>query len=102
MDAHALWDHVARGVWLRFHAVDPQWVPGPLVGSDGGGLRWERLAGWQRGDPRWQIERLDTTDEAPGETAARLEAWLSARRREHDENRLPLSGAWWQDEGSAA
>ena len=89
---HELWDHVAWGVWLRFHAADPSWWTGPIRRDDYCWARWES---WRAGDPRWQIARVDTTDQAPEETAAELAAWFRARQVERDAGTLPLSGRWW-------
>ena len=83
---HQLWDHVAWGVWLRFHAADPAWWAGPI---------WSRWESWKTGDPRWRIERVDTTDQTEAETADALASWFRACRRELDAGTLPLSGRWW-------
>ena len=97
ISAHELWDHVAWGVWLRFHAGDPGWWAGPIRGGGGGddGFAWSRWEAWRAGDPRWSIERVDTTDRAPAETADELAAWFRARQNERDAGTLPLSGRWW-------
>jgi energy-coupling factor transporter ATP-binding protein EcfA2 len=92
---HQLWDHVAWGVWLRFHAVDPRWWAGPLRGGDDDGLSWSRWETWRRGDRRWRIERVDTTGRPAAETAEALSAWFRARQSERDAGTLPLSGRWW-------
>ncbi len=94
LDEHALWNHVVWGVWLRFHAADPRWFPGPLLGDGGGDLRWERWNGWDRDDPRWSIDVIDTTGEEPAATAARLVEWYERRREELRAGMLALSGAW--------
>jgi hypothetical protein len=91
---HQLWDHVAWGVWLRFHAADPSWWTGPIRRGEDGYV-WSRWESWRAGDPRWRIERVDTTDRPPGETARELGAWMRARQAERDAGTLPLSGRWW-------
>ncbi len=91
---HELWDHVAWGVWLRFHAADPSWWTGPIR-RDEDGYDWSRWESWRAGDPRWRIERVDTTGRPPEETAAELAAWFRARQAERDAGTLPLSGRWW-------
>jgi hypothetical protein len=94
---HALWDHVAWGVWLRFHAADPGWWAGPLRGTGDDGLVWRRWGSWRAGDPRWSIERVDTTGREPRETAGSLATWFRARQAERDAGTLPLCGRWWDD-----
>ena len=94
MSPHQLWDHVAWGVWLRFHAADPSWWTGPIRRDDDG-YAWSRWESWQAGDPRWRIERVDTTGRPPAETADELAAWFRARQAERDAGTLPLSGRWW-------
>jgi energy-coupling factor transporter ATP-binding protein EcfA2 len=95
VEPHPLWDHVAWGAWLRFHAADPAWFDGPLRGDGGGGLAWERIERWAAGDLRWRIERVDTTRARPDESAAAVASWLRERQGERDAGVLPLSGRWW-------
>jgi hypothetical protein len=91
---HQLWDHVAWGVWLRFHASDPAWWAGPIR-ADEDGFSWSRWESWRAGDPRWRIDRVDTTGRPPAETARSLAAWFRARQAERDGGGLALSGRWW-------
>ena len=93
---HELWDHVAWGVWLRFHAADPAWWAGPIRAPDDG-LSWSRWESWRAGDPRWRIERVDTTDRPPAETARALAGWFRARQSDLDRGGLALSGRWWDE-----
>jgi hypothetical protein len=91
---HQLWDHVAWGVWLRFHASDPGWWSGPIR-AEADGFAWSRWESWRAGDPRWSIACIDTTGRPPNETAGTLAAWFRARQAERDRGTLPLSGRWW-------
>jgi hypothetical protein len=64
--------------WLRVHAVDPQWSPDVIRDGGAPGMRWERWAGWRRGDPRWREEVIDTTPLSPAQVAAAVARWIRA------------------------
>jgi hypothetical protein len=52
-----------RGVaWQRVHAIDPQWRQDVICGAQVDTMRWERWTNWQRGDPRWRVHVLDSTE----------------------------------------
>lgn len=97
VDEHEIWNHVVWGVWLRCHAADPAWFDGPIRGDGGGDLAWSRWEGWRAGDPRWQIDRFDTTSVTPEMSADEIAAWFRARSAERDTGTLPLAGGWWND-----
>lgn len=64
--------------WQRVHAVDPQWRPDVIREGGAPGMRWERWASWLRGDPRWQVEVIDTTPLSPPEVATAVARWTLA------------------------
>lgn len=98
VERRRLWDFVSWGVWLRFHASDPQTWAGPLRGDgDETWGRWERWERWQAGDPRWSVFRLDTTGEPVERSVERLVAWIEEQRRLLAAGALPLSREWWDD-----
>jgi hypothetical protein len=48
--------------WQRVHAVDPQWCPDVIRQERPGEMQWERWDSWKRGDPRWRVHVIDTTN----------------------------------------
>lgn len=65
--------------WHRMHALDPQWRPdyirSPKAWPE---LKWDRWADWKRGDERWKIEVLDTTNLTIDQVVGGLAEWVAA------------------------
>ncbi len=79
-DGLATQDMLCWAAWQRMHAVDPQWRPDVIQDGSAPEMRWDRWHDWQRGDPRWDVWGLDTT-ELPVETVAeRIAAWVCTER----------------------
>jgi hypothetical protein len=62
--------------WQRVHAVDPQWRQDVICRAELNDMRWERWTGWRRGDPRWSVYVIDTTELRIDEVVARISAWV--------------------------
>jgi hypothetical protein len=75
-------DSLCWAAWLRMHAVDPQWRQDVIKTGGAPGMFWERWDSWQRGDPRWQTFRLDSTELTLEETARQIAAWIEANLAE--------------------
>lgn len=80
--------------WHRVHAWDPQWEPHVITGNGPATHRYDRWRSWQQGDPRWQVDLLDTTRLTTDETLRGLVAWVERKRLEPP----PLAAAthWWE------
>jgi hypothetical protein len=39
-------------------------------------MRWERWTAWERGDPRWHVHIIDTTELTIEQMVGRLVAWV--------------------------
>ncbi|OLB74598.1 MAG: hypothetical protein AUI14_23120 [Actinobacteria bacterium 13_2_20CM_2_71_6] len=50
--------------------------------------------GWRAGDPRWRVQRIDTTGRPVDACAADLEAWIAQQRAAHTAGSLPLARGW--------
>lgn len=74
-------DHLAFAAWMREHAADPGHMPEVLTAAGWEQMRWERWLGWERGDPRWQVEVIDTSNREIGQVAAAALAWATASLR---------------------
>lgn len=66
--------------WLRVHSVDPSWRPDTIQDGAWPELRWDRWAGWKRGDPRWQVTVVDTTARTLAEVAEEIARWVRGCR----------------------
>ncbi len=74
-------DMLNWAAWQRLHAVDPQWRPDVIQQQSAPGMLWARWAGWQRGDPRWQVWLMDTTAPSPKEVAERIADWVHKQQQ---------------------
>ncbi len=68
------------GVWLRMHADDPQWRQDVIRADAWEAMRWERWDTWQRGDPRWDVQAIDTAHRTIEETTEETVSWIARRR----------------------
>jgi hypothetical protein len=66
--------------WHRGHAVDPGWEPHVIDRNGPPTHRYDRWRSWERGDPRWQVLVLDTTDVSVEATLSRLVDWVRDAR----------------------
>lgn len=76
-------DTLNWAAWLRVHAVDPQWRPDVITGSGARDFAWERWANWTEGDPRWQVQRIDTSDLSITAAAKRIAEWAGRAEQDH-------------------
>jgi hypothetical protein len=74
-DPALLPDHIAFADWNRRHARDPQHMQHVLTGDAWEEMAWSRWTGMPTGDPRWQVEVVDTSDLTPEEVGRRVVAW---------------------------
>ena len=82
--------------WHRMHAHDPQWEPLAFTAHCPYPQHLERWNTWERGDTRWQVERVDTTALSVEETVEWLRAWIEARRSAPQA--LTPATRWWEAE----
>jgi hypothetical protein len=89
--------HLAWAAWLREHARDPQWHQDVIRHAYAPPeMRWERWTNWQRGDPRWQCERIDTSDLTIAESAAAVGSWVERQRATRSTGALTRANRWWE------
>ena len=67
--------------WQRMHAVDPQWRPDVIKEDGAPEMRWDRWDTWERGDPRWLVTPIDTTELSIEQVAAEVSLWIEKERR---------------------
>jgi hypothetical protein len=84
------WSH-----WLAGHYDDPQFWLDPILSDEDTRWSWARWRHWTRGDPRWSVLQIDTTDEPVETSVGRLLDWIEDQRRRRASGRLALSGRWW-------
>lgn len=80
--------------WHRMHAWDPQWESRVIAANGPATHRYDRWRDWQQGDPRWQVDLLDTTRLTTDETLRGLVAWVERKRLEP--NPLAAATHWWE------
>jgi hypothetical protein len=62
------------------HAVDPQWRQDVIRDESAPEMCWERWETWLRGDPRWQVQLIDTTAMTIEEVALEVSRWIEKYR----------------------
>jgi hypothetical protein len=72
--ADDLESQLAWAGWLRGHAADPGWRPDVIREDALDGLRWDR------GDPRWRVAVVDSSELSIAEVADEVLAWIDAER----------------------
>ncbi len=81
-DPEALFgDHVAFAAWMRGHAADPSHRPEVLITDSWKEMRWARWRERRRGDPGWNVARIDTSELGLEEVSAAALAWARAALR---------------------
>lgn len=80
--------------WQRMHAWDPQWESHVVTANGPATHRYDRWRSWQQGDPRWQVDLLDTTTLTIDETLHWLTAWVERKRNESVT--LAAANRWWK------
>jgi hypothetical protein len=76
--------------------VDPTWHPGVIAGAPADpDMVWSRWSAWTRGDPRWRVEVVDTSELPVDRVAERLARWIASERALTAAGRHPLGGAEW-------
>jgi len=86
-------DTLCWAVFHRMHALDPQWEQRVIVESELPNWKWQNWTGWQKGDPRWDVQIIDTTRNSMQETAELVKNWVIEER----EKSQPLTPErkWW-------
>ena len=55
-------DTLCWAVFHRMHAHDPQWEQRVVVDKELPEFGWNRWTSWQKGDERWDVKIIDTTN----------------------------------------
>jgi len=86
-------DTLCWASWHRMHAVDPQWEQRVILEPERAHYHWDRWTGWDRDDPRWCVELIDTTRQSVGESVDAVAAWIARVRR--GGTPIARDRAWW-------
>lgn len=79
--------------WMRGHCADPGHAQHVLTDGGWDRMRWDRWTGWRAGDPRWNVERIDTTGRPLHESVGHLLKCVRQARSAPAE--ASISGHWW-------
>ena len=69
--------HVRFGEWFYRHTQDPTYAPEVIRAGSAVPMRWDRWAGWGRGDRRWAAHIIDTDLLSPEQVAQRVVDWTT-------------------------
>ncbi|MGW4731682.1 hypothetical protein ACWEQC_21375 [Streptomyces shenzhenensis] len=93
-DTQAIDASLGWAAWHRGHALDPAHRPDVIIDDSWSEMVWSRWTGWKASDPRWHVQRLDTTDRPVTECVDQVEHWITEQRDTHQVGRLTLSPGW--------
>jgi hypothetical protein len=79
--------------WHRMHAADPRWEAQVITQSCPFPQHLVRWSDWIHDDPRWRVERMDTTSLAVADTIHVVQDWIGMGRRQSA--LLGSSSSWW-------
>lgn len=68
--------HIRFAEWFLRHSQDPLHDPDVIRIDSGAPMRWDRWQDWDRDDPRWTAQIVDTDVLTVDEAAGRVEAWV--------------------------
>ena len=75
-DPASIVHHNRFGEWFHAHTRDPRHAPEVIRVESAVPMRWERWGEWERGDPRWAAEIIDTDELSPAAVAGAVEEWV--------------------------
>lgn len=87
-------DYVRWAEWHRRHAEDPRHERGVIVRPDCVAMKWSRWSDWSKGDPRWQVDVIDTTGIPLDDAVELLRAWVERQLAAWKAGALPLRRGW--------
>ncbi len=86
-------DTLCWAVFHRMHAHDPQWEQRVVVDKDLPEYGWNRWTSWQKGDDRWDVKIIDTTENEMNYTANLVQDWILKEKKK--QQALTPETKWW-------
>ena len=86
-------DTLCWAVFHRMHAHDPQWEQRVVVDKELPEFGWKRWTSWQKGDKRWDVKIIDTTENEMEYTANLVQEWILDEKRKPQA--LTPETKWW-------
>jgi len=87
-------DTLCWAVFHRMHAVDPQWEQRVIVDKELPEFGWKRWIPWQKGDNRWDVKIIDTSENTVEHTANLVSEWIVDEKRKPQV--LTPENKWWE------
>jgi hypothetical protein len=87
-------DTLCWAVFHRMHAVDPQWEQRVIVDNELPEFGWDRWTNWQKGDKRWDVKIIDTSENTVEHTANLVSEWIVDEKRKPQV--LTPENKWWE------
>ena len=86
-------DTLCWAVFHRMHAHDPRWEQRVIVDKELPDFGWKRWTGWQKGDERWDVKIIDTTENEMEYTANLVYDWILEEKSKPQA--LTPETKWW-------
>ena len=86
-------DPLCWAVFHRMHAHDPQWEQRVVVDKELPDFGWKRWTNWQKGDERWDVKIIDTTENEMDYTANLVQDWILEEKQKSQA--LTPETKWW-------
>jgi hypothetical protein len=80
--------------WQRMHAADPQWETAVITQWCPFPQHLTRWSAWNHDDPRWRVNRVDTSGLTVTETVEVVRAWIDTSLTQS--TLLNSSTSWWE------
>lgn len=87
-------DLINWAAWHRLHAWDPQWEQRVILGNGPAEHHYAIWSHWQQGDPRWKVQRIDSTGKDIPWLLDQVEDWVKAERSRP--SALSPQSKWWE------
>ncbi|MDO9577245.1 MAG: hypothetical protein Q7J16_05125 [Candidatus Cloacimonadales bacterium] len=86
-------DTLCWAVFHRMHAIDPQWEQRVIVDKELPEYGWNRWTNWQKGDARWEVKIIDTSENEMQYTADLVHDWILDEKKKSQI--LTPENKWW-------
>jgi len=86
-------DTLCWAVFHRMHAHDPEWEQRVVINREMPGFQWERWTSWTANDERWDVKRIDTTENEMEYTVNLVKEWILEEKQKSQI--LTPQNKWW-------
>jgi len=87
-------DTLCWAVFHRMHAVNPQWEQRAIVDEELPEFGWKRWTNLQKGDKRWDVKIIDTSENKVEYTTDLVQEWILDEKEKTQA--LTPENKWWE------